>query len=92
MVPTKTSRQKLCSLPGSVMEVSIPCVASDEVMVYLFLRLGNGIIRPHCLGRLHYRNRVSVTIYLFTSNVIGLKIGSESEFVLFLQFKFKYCS
>ena len=41
MVPRKTSRQKLCSLPGLVMEVGIPCVASDEVMVYLFLKLGN---------------------------------------------------
>ena len=83
MVPRKTSRQKLCSLPGSVMEVSIPCVASDEVMVYLFLRLGYGIIRPHCLRRLHLENEISVII-LFSSNMIGLKIGPESEFVLFL--------
>ena len=83
MGPRKTSRQKLCSLPGSVIEVGIPCVASDEVMVYLFLRLGNGIIRPHCLRRLHFGNEVSETI-LFSSNVIGVKIGSESEFVLIL--------
>ena len=35
--------------PESLMGVGIPCVASDEVMVYLSLRLGDGIIRPHCL-------------------------------------------
>ena len=72
MGPRKTSRQKLCSLPGSVIEVGIPCVASDEVMVYLFLRLGNGIIRPHCLRRLHYGNEVFETI-IFFSNGICLK-------------------
>ena len=79
MVPTKTSRQKLYSLPGSVMEVSISCVASDEVMVYLLLRLGNGIIRPHCLRRLHFGNEVFETS-IFSNGICLKKIGSESKF------------
>ena len=87
MVPTKTSRQKLCSLPGSVMEVSIPCVASDEVMVYLFLRLGNGIIRPHCLRRLHFGNEVFETIIYFFEWDLFKKSDLSLNLVLILQFK-----
>ena len=87
MVPTKTSRQKLCSLPGSVMEVSIPCVASDEVMVYLFLRLGNGIIRPHCLRRLHFGNEVFETITFFFEWDLFKKSDLSLNLVLILQFK-----